>query len=322
MTMQRPIMLGVVGDSAAGKSTLTNGIIKLLGPERVTTVCLDDYHKYDRQQRAELGITALHPDCNHIDMMVEHVHTLRRSEPITKPIYDHSDGAIKGPETVYPREVVVVQGLHTLFNHELRAAFDVAIFLDPDTDLRLQWKIKRDSTKRGYTQKQVTEQIRKRWPDVRDFILPQRQHANMIIRFYPVVDYWETMDDAHLNVHIMQGPTLPQLNLSDILEVAQDGRQPALRTLHGTHAGRPFDIIAIDGNITPEKTIELENVIWDHMPQIRHLRPDQIGTFIDRTEKRHSDPLALTQLLVTYHMIEAGKKGSRRSGQPLRISVE
>ncbi len=308
MTTQRPIMLGVVGDSAAGKSTLTTGIIKLFGPERVTAVCLDDYHKYDRKQRAELGITALHPECNHIDVMVEHVHALRRGEPITKPIYEHSDGTIKGTETVYPREVVMVQGLHTLFNRELREAFDVAIFLDPDTDLRLQWKIKRDSTKRGYTQKQVLQQIEQRWPDVRDFILPQRQHANMIIRFYPVEDYCETMDDAHLNVHIMLGPTLPRLDLRDVLEVARDGHLPALRELRRTYAGREFDIIAIDGNITPEKTIELENVIWDHMPQNRHLRPDQIGTFIDRTEKRHSDPLALTQLLVTYYLIEVGEK--------------
>lgn len=44
------------------------------------------------------------------------------------------------------------------------------------------------------------------------------------------------------------------------------------------------------------------------MPQVRHLRPDQIGTFIDRTEKQHSDPLALTQLLVAYYLIEAGEK--------------
>jgi uridine kinase len=59
--MGRPIILGIVGDSAAGKTTLTRGIAQVLGPENVTLICTDDYHRYDRQQRAEIGITALHP---------------------------------------------------------------------------------------------------------------------------------------------------------------------------------------------------------------------------------------------------------------------
>ncbi|RME57432.1 MAG: phosphoribulokinase, partial [Caldilineae bacterium] len=57
--MPRPIMLAVVGDSAAGKTTLTEGIARLLGPQHVVTVCTDDYHRYNRRQRKELGISAL-----------------------------------------------------------------------------------------------------------------------------------------------------------------------------------------------------------------------------------------------------------------------
>src|SRR5215213_7605346 len=66
MRKQRPIILGIVGDSAAGKSTITSGLVKLLGPERVTHICTDDYHRYDRRERAQLNITALHPDCNYL----------------------------------------------------------------------------------------------------------------------------------------------------------------------------------------------------------------------------------------------------------------
>ena len=51
--MGRPIILGVVGDSAAGKTTLTRGLVRVLGEENVTHVCVDDYHRYDRRQRAE-----------------------------------------------------------------------------------------------------------------------------------------------------------------------------------------------------------------------------------------------------------------------------
>ena len=51
--MPRPIILGVVGDSASGKTTLTRGLVRLLGHEQVSHVCLDDYHRYDRSQRAD-----------------------------------------------------------------------------------------------------------------------------------------------------------------------------------------------------------------------------------------------------------------------------
>ena len=58
-TSTRPIILGIVGDSAAGKTTLSRGIAQILGPERVSVLCTDDYHCYNRKQRKELGITPL-----------------------------------------------------------------------------------------------------------------------------------------------------------------------------------------------------------------------------------------------------------------------
>ena len=60
--MPRPTILGVVGDSAAGKTTLTRGLVRILGEDKVTHVCTDDYHRYDRKQRSERNITPLDPD--------------------------------------------------------------------------------------------------------------------------------------------------------------------------------------------------------------------------------------------------------------------
>ncbi len=51
--MPRPSMLGVVGDSAAGKTTITRGLVGILGEDQVTHVGTDDYHRYDRKQRAD-----------------------------------------------------------------------------------------------------------------------------------------------------------------------------------------------------------------------------------------------------------------------------
>ena len=56
-----PVILGVVGDSAAGKTTITRGLVRVLGEENVAHICTDDYHRYDRRQRAELGHHAAAP---------------------------------------------------------------------------------------------------------------------------------------------------------------------------------------------------------------------------------------------------------------------
>ena len=106
--MARPIMLGIVGDSASGKTTLSKGLVRLLGEDAVTHICTDDYHKYDRRQRAERGITPLNPECNYLDIMAQHLQCLRLGEPILKPVYQHHDGTFGplvylAPETLHRR---------------------------------------------------------------------------------------------------------------------------------------------------------------------------------------------------------------------------
>src|SRR5918911_701699 len=48
--MARPIVLGVVGDSGAGKTTLTRGLVRVLGDGNVAHLSADDYHRYDRRE--------------------------------------------------------------------------------------------------------------------------------------------------------------------------------------------------------------------------------------------------------------------------------
>ena len=118
--MGRSILLGVVGDSAAGKTTLTRGLVRVLGDENVTHVCVDDYHRYDRRQRAERNITPLHPDCNHMDIMAQQMAHLRNGEPFLKPVYQHHDGTFGPLVRVDPKRFSVVEGLLGYYTEELR----------------------------------------------------------------------------------------------------------------------------------------------------------------------------------------------------------
>ena len=104
--MTRPVVLGVVGDSAAGKTTLTRGVVRVLGGrEQVSYISGDDYHRYERQQQAELGITPLNPTANHLDILGQHLAHLRDREPVLKPTYDHRSGTL-GPPGVRPPELL------------------------------------------------------------------------------------------------------------------------------------------------------------------------------------------------------------------------
>jgi phosphoribulokinase len=177
------MLIGVVGDSGSGKTTLSAAIAECLGPDTVTSICLDDYHRYDRAERARLDITALTPECNRLELMAEHLRALKAGRAIVKPVYNHTHGTFDPDERLVPKAVIIARGLLALHTPDLRSVFDFSVFLDPDPALRMQWKIARDTAKRSYTAEEVMQHLRRRQPDVERYIAPQRAHADVIIRY-------------------------------------------------------------------------------------------------------------------------------------------
>jgi phosphoribulokinase len=300
---KRPIMLSVVGDSGAGKSTLARGFVETLGSERVTSICLDDYHSLDRVGRKERGITALHPDCNHLEMIGQHVRLLRQGETIFKPVYDHSDGTFGPPELVRPQPVVLIHGLHGLYTPELRANWDVSVFLDPEPELRMAWKIKRDTARRGYNRHQVLQELGARRTDSEAYIMPQRNNADIVIQFYRSDDYAETQDDTRLNVRIRIAHPIPLPDLEDAVhaEHQMNGLQPEVQIIRGVEG---VDQLDFQGSISDAAVRRIENRMWDHMPNARHLRSTRLGAFAVQDGERRSNALAITQLVLTYYLVK------------------
>lgn len=299
MQRQRPIIIGIVGDSAAGKTTISQGLVKILGEERVTHVCTDDYHKYDRKERAELGISALHPDCNYLDILELHLERLHYGQPILKPIYDHSTGTLIRPEYARPAEFVIVEGLLGYSTPAMLPFYDVKVYLDPLEELRYVWKVKRDTAKRGYTPEQVLASLKKREYDSANFIRPQRQAADIVVRFYPPEEVSPEEAGANLNVRLTLRPTIPHPDLSYLF----DHNGAAVRLEMSRADNKPVDVLEIDGNVTVQQAVELENAIWQHLPDLKPLPEEAFGDYQDKAEVRHSSPLALTQLLLAYHLL-------------------
>lgn len=307
--MSRPIILGIVGDSAAGKTTLTKGIAQVLGPENVTVICTDDYHRYDRQQRAEIGITALHPDCNYLDIMQQHLSQLRIGQPILKPVYSHKTGTFEPPVYIKPSKFVIVEGLLGYSTRIARDSYDVKVYLAPPESLRAKWKVKRDTLKRGYSEEQVLEELKKREPDSEQFIRPQRQWSDIVISFYPQSDDEEEAN-GHLNVRLVLRPTIPHPEFTQIISSGNGNFESAIRLGLDRDMGKPVDVLEVDGHATLEQVNKLEQIICSDMPYLKNIcdreSNPELGKVAGTTgETLQSYPLALTQLLITYHMLKA-----------------
>ncbi len=291
--MARAIVVGVAGDSGAGKTTITRGLVRVLGETDVTHVSADDYHRYDRRRRRELGVTPLHPDSNHLDILTQHLIHLRRGEPVLKPVYSHRDGTFRPPEYVRPANFVVVEGLLNFHTETLRGVHDVRVALTPPEGLRRAWKLKRDCTRRGYTTDEVLAELDRRQQDSERFVQPQREHADIVVAFRPN----PSGDPAHLDADVILRDTLPHPDLSPLL----DGREGSPTLLKREREW----LLRIPGDLDPEHAAELEEAVWARMSFANHLRIRRLGEFTVGTDLLRSDSLALVQLLILYQVVTA-----------------
>ncbi len=320
---RKTIMLGVAGDSAAGKTTISKGIVEALGADRVTSICCDHYHKYNREQRRQMHMSALEPDCNYIDIMEQHFRLLREGQPILKPVYNHHTGDFDQPEYIQPTQFVIIEGLLPFHTRLMRLCFDAKVYLDPPEALRREWKLKRDTTKRGYTVEQVLRSMAGREDIAPRYIHPQRSHADMVVRFYPP-DPATDPGDSHLCARVVLLPTLPHPDLTDVLAHGGPGEsgpapaKAAMRLELGRYESRPADFLEIDGAVCPEKAEELMALIRGHLPPNVGLDESRLGRYQFGLEERRSYPLALTQLLIAYQLMLTADQIERASDRAVK----
>ena len=297
---EHPIILGIVGDSASGKTTLSAGVAQILGADHCTVFCTDDYHRYERSYRAKHGLSALDPRANYIDIIEQHLRLLREGEPVLKPIYDHRNGTLGMAEYVKPKQFVIAEGLLGYTTRAMRDCYDVKIYLDPEEELRVKWKIHRDTTKRSYTLEEVQATLDKRKDVSVKHIHPQRTFADIVIRFQRPAG--ANGSDTQLDARHILRPTLPHPDFSPLVDGSSNAGLHL--ELARDRDGKPVDVLEISGNISDKRAERIEDLLWNLIPEAGHLR-DQVGRIDMANGARKSHPLALTQLLVGYHAVKA-----------------
>jgi len=243
--------------------------------------------------------------------MQQHLSLLRTGQPNLKPNYSHKTGNFEAPEYIKPSQFVVVEGLLGYSTRAARDCYDVKVYLAPPETLRTHWKVKRDTQKRGYTEAQVLEEMAKREPDSEQFIRPQRQWADLVVSFYPPVDQTEE-SNTRLNVRLILRPNIPHPDLTRVVNSESHHSNAAIRLGLDRDMGKPVDVLEIDGHATSDQVVELERFICSDLTNLlaacnRETNPE-LGKVIGTTgETLQSYPLAITQLLIAYHMLKANQ---------------
>ncbi|MFZ9737621.1 MAG: phosphoribulokinase [Prochlorotrichaceae cyanobacterium] len=182
---EKVVLIGVAGDSGCGKSTFLRRLSDIFGADMLTVICLDDYHSLDRKGRKAAGVTALNPKANNFDLMAEQIAALKSGQSIDKPIYNHETGEIDPPERIDPNHIVVIEGLHPLYDERVRELLDFSVYLDISDEVKIAWKIQRDMAERGHTYEDVLASINARKPDFQAYIDPQKKYADVVLQVLP-----------------------------------------------------------------------------------------------------------------------------------------
>lgn len=181
-------VISISGSSGVGKTTLSKVITMAIGEDRCLSLSGDDLHRWERNDPLWNFYTHLNPQANDLERGHDDLLQLSLGSSIWRKHYDHNSGKFTEPNLIEAKSVIVFEGLHAFYLEKTANLADIKIFVETDADLKKEWKINRDTKKRGYKQDEVLKIIYRRVEDEEKFILPQRKSADAIVKFTKNID--------------------------------------------------------------------------------------------------------------------------------------
>ncbi len=180
-----PLTIGIAGGTGSGKTTVAQKIACAVGRENVATLDQDSYYRdlshLSIEERRKQNFD--HPDALEFSLFRDHVAALRNRQAIQKPVYSFKTSTRTGEVIdIEPKEIIIVEGILSLWDDPLRSLMDVKIFVDTDDDMRLVRRLLRDTQERGRSLERVIDQythtVR---PMHLTFVEPTKRYADIII---------------------------------------------------------------------------------------------------------------------------------------------
>lgn len=179
------LIIGIAGGTGSGKTTVVRRIIESLPANEVAVISQDCYYKDNHhiplEQRLKMNYDE--PASIEWELLVKHLEQLKNGNEVDMPTYDFLTCA-RMPETikVYPRKVVVVEGILVLTDPAMRNMMDVKVYVDADADDRLIRVITRDCVERGRTPQMVIDRYQSMLKPMHElYIEPCKKYADLIV---------------------------------------------------------------------------------------------------------------------------------------------
>lgn len=177
-------IVAITGGSGAGKTTLARTLARRLGAG-VVVIAEDDYYRCASAIKDFDAATHNfdEPAAKEHALLREHLALAKSGEAFDKPVYDLVTHRRQPQvERIAHANVIIVEGIHLLASPDLRALFDLKVYIHADEALRLGRRMIRDVEARGRTPRSVLVQF---FTNVRPMheahIEPQRAHADIVL---------------------------------------------------------------------------------------------------------------------------------------------
>lgn len=183
--MSSPLVVGIAGGTASGKTTVARKVRDALADCRVAFIDQDSYYRdlsdMTLAERREVNFD--HPDAFDTDLLVEHLRELKAGRPIQKPVYDFVTSTRQEHTVcVEPGDMILIEGILVLHMKRVRDEMNLRIYVDTDDDLRILRRLERDIHERGYDFDYVVSQyLRHVRPMHMGFVEPSKHHADIIV---------------------------------------------------------------------------------------------------------------------------------------------
>ena len=184
--MSRPVIIGIAGGSASGKTSVAEILRDAYdGNNSVTIIRQDDYYKDQSHMPFEerLKTNYDHPFAFDNDLLIDQLNKLIEGYSIEKPTYDYANHTRSCvTETISPCDVIILEGLFVLQDEAIRNMLDMKIFIDTDADIRFIRRLKRDVKERARTLESVCQQYMTTVRVMHNaFVEPSKKYADIII---------------------------------------------------------------------------------------------------------------------------------------------
>jgi uridine kinase len=196
----QPRLIGIAGMSGAGKSELAR-YASLHLPERTQLIWMDSYYfpQDDIPMEERVKVNYDHPDSLDWALFESHLRTIAAGEPIEEPVY-RFDQHTRAKETrrIEPARYVIVEGLLALHKPEIRALYEVKVFVTTPDEVCLARRIERDIHQRGRTEESVLAQYHATvLPMAIQFVKPTENYADVVISGeQPLAESYATVSRA------------------------------------------------------------------------------------------------------------------------------